>query len=169
MTRIVLSLTLVLSAVCLSYAQNNLKVGSRAPQFSVDSVDGKTYDLTELRGSVVVLTFWSTRCIICQAEMPKLDRMIGEYKDRHVVFLAATPEDDARVKYYLSLNTVKATVLPNSFGIMLNYADRDRDGTINIGYPAFFVIDGEGTVQYRGSGYSKTPQVAAAIEKLLTK
>lgn len=162
-----LCLALVLSAALAAAAQNNLKIGSSAPAFSASSVDGKKYDLNELRGSVVVLTFWSTRCIICQSEMPKLDQIADRYKDRNVTFLSATPENESSVKYYLSLNRVRSTILPDSFGIMLNYADRDGEGNVNIAYPAFFVIGTDGTIQYRGNGYSKTAQVAGTIDRLL--
>src|SRR5205085_8656004 len=115
----------------------------------------------------VVLTFWSTRCIICQSEMPKLDQLMAKYSGKKVVFLSATPEDDSRVKYYLSLNAMHSIVLPNSFGMMLSFADRDAEGNVNIGYPAFFVLNANGVVQYRGSGYSKTTQVAATIDRVL--
>jgi peroxiredoxin len=169
MKRNLFVLTLVVCSAAVTLCQTALKIGSRAPEFSLSTLEGKKYALSELRGSIVVLTFWSTTCAICQSEMPKLDQMLDRYAGKNVVFLSATPENEERVKYYLSINQVHSTVLPNGFGVLLNYADRDREGNVNIGYPAFFVMDREGSVQYRGSGYSKTVQVGATIDKLLTK
>ena len=167
MLRILFCLPLVVFATITAVSQNNVKVGSAAPQFSSTAIDGKTYDLASMRGQVVVITFWSTRCIICQSELPKLDRMMSRYDGRKVQFLALTPEDESRVRYYLSLNRVASTILPNSFGTLLQYADRDREGYVNIGYPAFFVIDQQGVVQYRASGYDKTAALSSAVDKLL--
>ncbi|MBV9242547.1 MAG: redoxin domain-containing protein, partial [Acidobacteria bacterium] len=53
-------------------AQTELRVGSEAPQFSQEGIDGNQYDLSQMRGQVVVVTFWSTRCLICQSELPKV-------------------------------------------------------------------------------------------------
>ena len=167
MTRYLLIAALLFSASVTIYPQNHIKVGSPAPQFTATGVDGRKYDLAALRGSPVVLTFWSTRCAICQSEMPKLDQMVARYGSKNVVFLSATPEPESRVKYYLSLNRVATTILPDSFGLMLQYADRDASGYVNIMYPAYFVIDGSGTLQYRGNGYSKIAAVSGTLDRLL--
>ena len=57
-----LTLTLALTAL----AQQGLKTGGAAPAFSLDGMDGNTYDLNDYKGKVVVITFWSSRCAICQ-------------------------------------------------------------------------------------------------------
>ena len=169
MLRIFFCFTLVVCAAITAVSQNNLKIGSIAPQFSSTAIDGKTYDLAAMRGQVVVITFWSTRCIICQSELPKLDRMMSRYDGRRVQFLALTSEDESRVRYYLSLNRVASTILPNSFGTLLQYADRDPGGNVNIAYPAFFVVDQEGKIQYRNSGYDKTGALSSTVDRLLAK
>ncbi|MEO6052119.1 MAG: TlpA disulfide reductase family protein [Pyrinomonadaceae bacterium] len=150
-------------------AQTRLKVGSTAPVFSGTSMDGTSYDLNDLRGSVIVVTFWSTRCEICHRELPKLNRFIEHYDRNKVVFLALTMENEDKIAGYLKGNPYKFQILPNSFGVVLQYADRDKVGNINMGFPSFFVIDQEGLVQYRSSGYDKTAPLDAAITKLVTR
>ena len=59
--------------------------------------------------------------------------------------------------------------MPNSFGVVLQYADRDKAGNLDMGFPSFFVIDQQGLVRYRSSGFDKTAPLDAAIGKLLTK
>jgi peroxiredoxin len=169
MLRIIFCLALVAAAAITTVSQNNLKIGSAAPQFSATAIDGRTYDLAAMRGQVVVITFWSTRCMICQAELPRLDRMMSRYDASKVKFLALTSEDESRVRYYLSLNPVASTVLPNSFGTLLQYADRDQSGNVNIAYPAYFIIDREGKIQYRNSGYDKTGALSSTVDRLLSK
>jgi peroxiredoxin len=171
-----MSYKLLLIFVCLfvllavpAYTQSVLRAGSKAPAFSGSLVDGTPVSLDSLRGSVVVITFWTTRCVICRHEMPLLDRMVDQYDPKKVVFLALTTENQQQVSGYLRNNRFKFDVVPDSFGTLLRYADRDRAGNIDMGYPSFFVVDQQGLVQFRASGYDKTATLNAAIGRLVLK
>jgi peroxiredoxin len=150
-------------------AQTSLKIGSPAPTFSGNAMDGTCNDLSELRGKIVVLTFWSTKCEICRHEFPKVNQMVKNFENRNVVFLALTMESEAKVEAYLKRNSLAPTILPNSFGVVLQYADRTADDRLDMGFPSFFVIDKAGTIQYRSSGFDRTASLNAAIERLATK
>lgn len=152
-----------------AFAQNSVKVGSVAPQFSAMSSDGTPYDLSQLRGRVVVMTFWSTSCAICHAEIPGLNRFIDKFDPKKVVFLALTTDNQTKVAAYIKKNPFRFELLPSSFGTLFQYADRDKEGYMDMGYPAFFVIDQQGIVQFRASGYDKTTQLDAAIRKLVSE
>lgn len=159
---VVLTALMAISA----FAQTSLKIGAPAPVFSAASVDGTQYDLAALRGSVVVITFWSTRCAICHTEMPKLNNIVGRHDPRKVVFLALTMENEQQIAGYLQRNHFRFNVLPNSFGVVLQYADRTKAGHLDMGFPSHYVIDRNGLVQYRSSGWDKTEALDAAITRL---
>ena len=150
-------------------AQKSLRIGSPAPTFSGNAMDGTCNDLSELRGKVVVLTFWSTKCEICRHEFPKMNQMVKSYENRNVVFLALTMENEAKVEAYLKKNQLAPTILPNSFGVVLQDADRTADDRVDMGFPSFFVIDTAGTIQYRSSGFDRTASLNAVIERLASK
>ncbi|MEO6654668.1 MAG: TlpA disulfide reductase family protein [Pyrinomonadaceae bacterium] len=169
MKKLLLFVFLTIILTLSTPAQTRLRVGSEAPIFAGTSMDGTPYDLNELRGSVVVVTFWSTKCEICHRELPKLNRFIERYDTNKVVFLALTMENEDKIAGYLKSNPFKFQILPNSFGVVLQYADRDKAGNIDMGFPSFFVIDQDGLVQYRSSGYDKTAPLDAAITKLMTR
>ncbi|CAN5323325.1 redoxin domain-containing protein [soil metagenome] len=154
--------------VSAAFSQTGLKLGGAAPAFSAMALDGRTYDLNELKGSVVVVTFWSTRCAICHEEIPKLNQFAGRYGDKKVVFLALSMENEEKIAGYLKNNPFKFEILPNSFGTVLQYADRGKDGNLDMGFPSFFVIDQQGLVRYKASGYDKVPTLNATVSKLLT-
>lgn len=154
-------------ALSLGVSAQELRVGAPAPQFAGQSVDGSNYDLSQMRGQVVVVTFWSTRCAICKSELPKVNQMIRGYAGKEVTFLALTADDQVKVADYLRKSPQEAHVIPNSFGTLLAYADKDKDGNLNFGYPAFYVIDKEGRVAYKGSGWDRTGQIASAVNNLL--
>ena len=161
---ILLSLVLAVSAS----AQQALKPGDAAPNFVNQALDGQTYSLNQLQGKIVVLTFWSTRCAICHAEIPKLNQGVQHYKGQEVVFLGVTMDNEVKVDPFIRKNPFNFSILPNAFGIMLQYADKDRDGNINMGFPANFLIDRHGRVAARTSGWDSAQNVDAEVGKLLT-
>jgi peroxiredoxin len=159
-------LTVLFFAATLS-AQQLISAGSHAPQFSLAGLDGRSYDLSKLRGKVVLVTFWSTRCNICHSEIPQMNRLAARYKNQNVVFLGLTMDNDRKVTSYLRNNDFDFTIVPNSFGVVLQYADRDRSGNINMGFPAHFLVDQNGVVRLKTSGWDKTPAVDFQIGRLL--
>ena len=149
-------------------SQQALKPGEAAPVFSSQALDGNVYDLDQLHGKVVVLTFWSTRCAICHSEIPNLNRVAERYRGKDVVFLAVTMDNEAKVEPYLKRNPFNFNILPNSFGVMLKYADKDRSGNINMGFPAHFLISRKGLIAMRTDGWDKASNLDTQISRLLT-
>jgi cytochrome c biogenesis protein CcmG/thiol:disulfide interchange protein DsbE len=69
------------------------KIGTVAPDFTVQDVDRKV-TLSELRGKTVVLNFWASWCGPCVAETPSLVAMSRKMRDRNVVVLAVSVDED---------------------------------------------------------------------------
>jgi len=138
-----------------------------AETFSEASLDGKTFDLAQLKGKIVLISFWSTKCAICHSEIPKLNQLAQNYKNKDVVFLALTMENSSKVEAYLKKNPFDFNILPNSFGVVLKYGDKSNDGTISMGFPAHFLINQKGEVELKTNGYDKTPQLESEINQLL--
>ena len=158
----------LLVGVSSAFAQQALKPGEAAPAFSGQALDGNLYDLDQLNGKVVVLTFWSTRCAICHSEIPNLNRLAERYRGKDVVFLAVTMDNEAKVNPYIQRNPFNFNILPNSFGVMLKYADKDRAGNINMGFPAHFLINRKGLIAMRTYGWDKASNLDLQISRLLT-
>jgi peroxiredoxin len=56
-----------------------LTQSSLAPDFSLESLDGKTVRLSDLRGKAVLLNFWATWCGPCKIEMPWFVELQNQY------------------------------------------------------------------------------------------
>ena len=165
--RSLISLLILLISVTFAAGQQQLRPGVQAPDFAAEGTDGNFYSLSQLQGKVVVLTFWTTRCEICHSEIPKLNRLADHYRGQDVVFLAPTMDGPQKIDPYVKKNPFSFSIVPNSFGVMMKYADIDKSGNINMGFPAYFVIDRHGALAMRTDGWDKVENLNAQISKLL--
>lgn len=67
-------------------AQAQTKELPSDPLFKVQGLDGKIYDLAELRGSVVLISFGATWCAPCSTELRALEELLTEYREKPVKF-----------------------------------------------------------------------------------
>lgn len=82
--------------------QSTLREGQPAPNFEVQTLDGKQLKLADLRGAPVWLNFWAESCAPCRAEMPELLSVGKEAQARGVRLLALNVgEAPERVSGYL--------------------------------------------------------------------
>lgn len=65
-----------------------LKIGERAPEFTLKDLNGKTISLSDFKGKRVLLNFWASWCPPCRAEMPYMERIYQNYKDDGIAIVA---------------------------------------------------------------------------------
>jgi len=67
-------------------------VGSRAPDFRAVTLDSapQVRTLSAYAGHVTVLNVWATYCAPCRVEMPSLQRLYDEYRDKGLRVVAVT-------------------------------------------------------------------------------
>ena len=162
--KLFIGLCLILSLSFAAFAQ---KAKPMAGDFSVTSMQGKTFDLAELRGKVVLVTFWSTKCPICAAEIPKLNQLAKSYQGKEVIFLGLTMENADKVKEHLKKKPFDFNIIPNSFDVVLQYGDKDGDGKISMGFPAHFLVNQKGELELKTNGFDKTEMLNTRISQLL--
>jgi len=77
-------------------AQVAPKIGYRPPNFSLRNLEGGTVELDSFRGKVIFINFWATWCIPCRAEMPLMEKLYQELKDKDFVMLAVSEDLDGK-------------------------------------------------------------------------
>ena len=144
------------------YAQDlGIKVGATAPGSPIETLDGKTIDLSSvLAGKITVLEFWATWCGNCKQLEPAMMKAHAKYKDR-VQFVAVA------VSLNQSVDRVKAYQARYKLPFTFLY---DRRGDASEAYDApatsyVVVVDKAGKVVYTGVG--GTQDLDAAIAKAL--
>ncbi|MBO7331206.1 MAG: redoxin domain-containing protein, partial [Alistipes sp.] len=65
-----------------------IKKGDKAPDFTVEMVNGEQITLSKLKGKVVVVNFWATWCPPCRQELKVVEKeLINRFKGKDFVFL----------------------------------------------------------------------------------
>ena len=88
----------------ISMAQSTamkVKIGQKAPDFTLKTLDGTEITLSDYFGKkVVMLEFWATWCNICKKELPTLIKNYNEFKDKGFVILGVTLQsgDDEEIQ-----------------------------------------------------------------------
>ncbi len=155
MKRVSLLSFLLLISFTLAMAQADPstlnKTGDKAPTFSCKTIDGKTYDLKQLKGKTVMINFFATWCGPCNAELPVLQKNVWEkYKDRNdfVLLVIGREHSEAEVRAFAENKKFNMPFAP----------DPDREiyklyATQTI--PRNIIIDKEGRIAYQGIGYTE--------------
>jgi thiol-disulfide isomerase/thioredoxin len=77
----------------------SLKVGSLAPEFAQNDIEGVAQTLAGYRGRMLMLEFWSTHCGPCRAEAPRMVAFYKETSREKLAFLGVSSdasEDELR-------------------------------------------------------------------------
>jgi len=136
---------------------------TKAPDFSLKDLSGKSISLPSLRGKVIVLNFWATWCPSCVSEMSSLNRLYIEMKPRGLEVVAVSTDR--------SVGDVNEYLGKKGFGFRILM---DDDRTVTRLYKVFslpttFLIDRNGFIveKFFGSYDWADPDVRKKIEKFL--
>jgi len=143
-------LLFISTATCVN--ADELSIGAKAPKFSlVNAVDGRTVAFHPGDGKVSVVVFTCNQCPYAKAFEPRIIELAKQYQAKGVVFYAIDPNDESQYSVE-SLAEMKARATAN--GYPFPYL-KDGDSAIAHAYgarvtPHVYVIDGSGTLRYRG-------------------
>ncbi|WP_138416876.1 thiol-disulfide oxidoreductase ResA [Aquibacillus sediminis] len=85
----------------LSGDSKQVEVGDQAPNFQLKQVNGENggqaVTFEQFKGKGIMLNFWATWCPPCEAEMPYMQSLYPEYKEKGVEILAVSSDDTEKV------------------------------------------------------------------------
>ncbi|SOC43013.1 TlpA disulfide reductase family protein [Ureibacillus acetophenoni] len=114
-----------------------------APEFTLSDLNGKAVNLSDFKGKIVILNFWTTWCPPCIEEMPEMQRFYEKNKDHRIEIVAVnlTNFDNGQQAIESFVQDYGLT-----FPVLL-----DKDGVLRSMYeiltiPTSFILDTEGGV-----------------------
>jgi peroxiredoxin len=123
--------------------------GHLAPDFTLKTLQGKTLRLSELQGKkVVLINFWATWCPPCRVEMPTMQKIYSEYKEKGFEILAVNIEPDANQEIREFMKELRLT-----FPVLLDPDLKVARNYRVFGIPVSMLIDHQGIVRNRDFGY----------------
>ena len=143
-------------------AAGNSQMNGIAPDFTLQSLDGKTVRLSDFRGKPVVLNFWATWCGPCKIEMPWFVDLQKQYGPAGLQFLGVAM-DDASTKDIAEF----AESMKVNYPILVGKESvGDAYGGVQF-LPETFYIDRNGKVVDKAFGLKGRGEIEDAIKKIL--
>lgn len=78
-------------------ASGQTSTDPKQPLVRLQGIDHKFYDVAEMRGSVVLVSFGATWCAPCSGELFALEELKREYQGKPVKFFWVTVENDGQI------------------------------------------------------------------------
>ncbi|RYF43069.1 MAG: thioredoxin family protein [Comamonadaceae bacterium] len=156
-----------ISAISASSAPSLHDYGA-APEFTgiTQWLNSAPLTLASLRGKVVLVDFWTYSCINCLRTLPHVNRWHERYAGQGLVVVGVhTPE------FAFERSTSNVQTAMKRFGVRHAVAQDNSYATwkaySNQYWPAHYLIDARGHIQYRHFGEGAYAQTEAAIQALL--
>jgi thiol-disulfide isomerase/thioredoxin len=139
---------LALAAVCASALAASSSSGP-APGFQLSGRGGKTIDLNQYKGQVVMINFWGSYCGPCRTEMPLLEDIYKKYKPMGFTLLAVNVEANSTAAEQWLAKLSKPVTFPVAFDV-----DSKVSKLYNVdSMPSTVIVDRKGNVRVRHRGY----------------
>lgn len=115
--------------------------------WTVQSLDGQDFKMTEAKGKVVFLNFWATWCPPCVAEMPSIQRLHKKLKDDGIAFVCISNEEASKINQF---------VREKGFTFPI-YTMRGAPPAIfkTRGIPSTFILSPDGKIAFKHVGSAK--------------
>jgi len=160
---------IVLGMLLIQSVDAQAVIGRKAPEIiSPAWINSEPMSLTDLRGKVILVEFWTFGCTNCRNVEPQVIKWHRTYADRGLVVIGIhTPEfsyekELGAVKRYVQEEKIPyAVAVDNDFAIWNRYE--------NHYWPAIYLVDKQGVIRYIRIGEGGYPETEGMIQHLLAE
>lgn len=139
------------------------RVGYRAPEFILQSLDGQSVQLSEFQGQPFLISYWATWCVPCLNELNILGSIYSEYQQQGLTIVAINAiEQDSIDKVQQTVNETGMT-----FPVLLDHNDQFAQTYQALFFPTTYYVDATGVIREIILGDTSEVEFRDKIEKLL--
>lgn len=138
-----------------------IDIGDKAPDFSLETMDGKKEKLSDHEGEKVIVNFWATWCPPCREEIPDLQKL---YKNRDVEVLAIDLEETED-----NMDDVEEFVYDEfemEFPVLRDKTSDVANVYQVMAYPTSYMVDSEGYIRYKAMGAMNYEQMEQRLDNM---
>lgn len=138
------------------------RYGTPAPDFTLETLDGKKVTLSEFKGKAVLVNFWATWCGPCKIETPWLVELQKEYADQGLQIVGVAMDDSGKDEIARF-----AKDMGMNYPVLLG---KEAVGEAYGGIPALpesFFVGRDGKIVYKIMGIEGKAEIEEAIKKAL--
>ena len=152
--------TFIVFTGCTGGSTTDLSIGSKAPDFELFDLEGKTHKLSDYKGTPILLNFWATWCGPCRSEMPHLEEVYEEWNIKGLTFFAVNVGESSTdvISFLDYFGFTMPVLLDGAKTVSRKYGVS--------GIPTTYFIDANGIIQNRVVGAFPDRQ---SIERYVTK
>ncbi|WP_298903027.1 peroxiredoxin [uncultured Psychroserpens sp.] len=114
--------------------------GKLLPELNLKDINGNTYTLDSMKGKVVVMNFWFINCKPCVAEIPDLNTLKAQFKDKDVLFFAIALDNKKSLDKFLKNTTFDFNIIPSGGSLARQFRIPH--------YPYNVILSKEGRLEY---------------------
>ncbi|MEE1944917.1 TlpA disulfide reductase family protein [Pedobacter sp. KR3-3] len=134
--------------------------GKPIPAFSFKDINGKLYTSANTKGKIVLFKCWFIGCVACVQEMPALNELVQQYKDRNdILFVSLAIDAKAELQAFLAKTKFDYATVPNQEHYM-------AEKLMVNAYPTHFLIDKNGLLV---NVVSEEVAIASLLEREVAK
>ncbi len=139
-----------------------ITIGKTAPDFELETLEGKKAKLSDYRGKKVILNFWASWCSPCREEMPEFQRIYSENKDKLVVVGVNLQESRENAEAFIEKLSI-------TFPILLDPNSLVKDMYNVFTQPVTYFIDENGKIVDKKFGPLTSEEIDEKIAKMNVK
>lgn len=142
--------------------QARLSAGEKAPEWSLENLDGKILTSENVKNKVVLIDFFGSYCAPCIFSIPMIKRLHEKYKNAGVELVSVNvdPGKDSALKFASKYNITYPSYIKGK-----SVADLFHVAPI----PTFYLVDKQGKIVFSADGYSDDleKKLVSEIDKVL--
>ena len=137
-----------------------LRAGKIFPDLTIEQLNGEMLSFNDLIGNIVVVNWWQTTCGPCIVEMPGLNKLVEQYKEKDIVFIAIAHNNKEDVARFLD---------SREFDYIQTLANNDAVELFGDSYPVHLIINPEGKICsfLRGGSENRYLEIDSILKGLL--